>query len=128
MFSNFEFFFSFFFQLIFSYQGWKSQKACQNSNTGKTQIKLLHQNQSGLGLPCMSRPFLVGSLTLFFYVFSHRSSAITFLFLILANCVPHDSCTEKLAPISPKGLKFVVKIDFCTLIENLQLTEFSQKF
>ena len=38
-------------------------------------------------------------------------SAITFLFLILANCARDESCREKLAQISPKGPKFVVKAD-----------------
>ena len=36
-----------------------------------------------------------------------------FLFLILAKCDGDESCTGKLAPISPKGLKFVVQTDFC---------------
>ena len=39
-----------------------------------------------------------------------------FLFLILANCVRDESCREKLAPISPKGLKFVGQTGFCVHI------------
>ena len=38
-----------------------------------------------------------------------------FYFIILANCAIDESCTEKLAPISPKGPKFVVQAVFlCT--------------
>ena len=33
------------------------------------------------------------------------------LFSILANCIHDESCTEKIAPISPKGPKFVVQKD-----------------
>ena len=40
-------------------------------------------------------------------------SAVTFLLLTLANCVRDKSFREKLAPISPKGLKFVAQTDFC---------------
>ena len=35
-----------------------------------------------------------------------------FLLLILANCVWDESCREKLAQISPRGLKFVVQTNF----------------
>ena len=35
--------------------------------------------------------------------FSHWISAITFLLLILVNCVRDESCREKLAPTSPSG-------------------------
>ena len=35
------------------------------------------------------------------------------LFLSLAYCVRVESCREKLAPISSKGLKFVAKTGFC---------------
>ena len=34
---------------------------------------------------------------------SHRFLAITFLLLILANCVHYESCREKLEPIPPDG-------------------------
>ena len=36
-----------------------------------------------------------------------------FLFLILANCVRDESYKDKLAPISPKGQKFLSQADFC---------------
>ena len=32
---------------------------------------------------------------------------------MLANCVRDESCGEKLAPISPRGPKFVAQTDFC---------------
>ena len=32
---------------------------------------------------------------------------------MLAKCDRDESCTGKLAPISQKGLKFVVQTDFC---------------
>ena len=48
-----------------------------------------------------------------FLCFSHWFSVITFLLLILANCVRDESCREKLAPISPRGPKFVAHTDFC---------------
>ena len=38
---------------------------------------------------------------------------ITFLLLILVNCVRDESCREKLAPISPSGPKFVAQTDVC---------------
>ena len=41
-------------------------------------------------------------LTLVFMFFT-LILAITFLLLILANCVSDESCREKLAPISPNG-------------------------
>ena len=43
---------------------------------------------------------------------SHCFSAITSLFSMLAKCDHIESCTGKLAPISPKGLKFVAQTDF----------------
>ena len=52
-----------------------------------------------------------------------------FYFIILANCAIDESCTEKLAPICPKGPKFVVQAVFlCTacIDEELQQMEFSQ--
>ena len=36
-----------------------------------------------------------------------------FLFSILAKCDCVESCTGKLVPISPKGLKFEGQTDFC---------------
>ena len=36
-----------------------------------------------------------------------------FLLIISANCVRDESCGEKLAPISPRGPKFVAQTDFC---------------
>ena len=48
-----------------------------------------------------------------FLCFSHWFSAITFFLLILSNHVRDESCREKLAPISPKGPKFVAQTDFC---------------
>ena len=48
-----------------------------------------------------------------FLCFSHLFSAITILLLILANCVRDESCREKLAPISPRGPKFLAQTDFC---------------
>ena len=40
---------------------------------------------------------------LYFLSFSHQFSAITFLLLILANCVRDESCRQKLEPISADG-------------------------
>ena len=37
----------------------------------------------------------------------------TFLLIILANCVRDESCGEKIAPISPRGPKFVAQTDYC---------------
>ena len=39
--------------------------------------------------------------------------AITFILIILANCVRNESCGEKLVPISQRGPKFVAQTDFC---------------
>ena len=49
----------------------------------------------------------------FSFLFSHWFPAITFLFSIFADCVRDESCTEKIASISPKSQKFVVQTDFC---------------
>ena len=53
------------------------------------------------------------STKLDFLCFSHWFSAITFLLLISANCVRDESCREKLAPISPRGPKFLAQTEFC---------------
>ena len=39
--------------------------------------------------------------------------AITFLLLVLANCVRDKSGKEKITPIYPKGPKFVAQADCC---------------
>ena len=49
-----------------------------------------------------------------FYVF-HIDFRQYFLLIILANCVRDESCGEKLAPISPRGPKFVAQTDLCVL-------------
>ena len=48
-----------------------------------------------------------------FYVFHIDFSDIFFLLIILANCVRDESCGEKIAPISPRGRKFVAQTVFC---------------
>ena len=48
-------------------------------------------------------------------------SAITFLFSILAKYDRDEGCTGKLAPISPKGPKFVVQTDFLYIDEKLAI-------
>ena len=44
-----------------------------------------------------------------------------FLLIILANCVQDESCGEKLAPISPRGPKFVAQTDFVCIDEDLTI-------
>ena len=57
---------------------------------------------------------------------------MTFLLIILANCVTDESCGEKFAPISPRGPKFVAQIDFCVnrlkLCNKLNSAKFSKSF
>ena len=48
-----------------------------------------------------------------FYVFHIDLRDNFFLFSMLAKRDRDESCTGKLAPISPKGPKFVAQIDFC---------------
>ena len=78
-----------------------------------------------------------GNLTLtepklHFLCFSHWFSAIYFLLLILANCVRDESCREKLAPISPRGPKFLAQTDFCAIrwrfCNKLNSAQFSKSF
>ena len=45
--------------------------------------------------------------SIFFLCFSHLFSAITFLLLILVNCIRDESCREKLAPTSPSGSNII---------------------
>ena len=49
---------------------------------------------------------------------------------ILANCVRDESCREKIAPIYPKGPKFVGanRVLHTANMKILQIIEFGQKF
>ena len=59
---------------------------------------------------CLSHPMNINSS---FYVF-HLDFRWCFLLIsMLAKCDRDESCTGRIAPISPKGLKFVAQTDFC---------------
>ena len=51
-----------------------------------------------------------------------------FLFSMLAKCDLDESCTGKLAPISPKGPKFVAQTDFLYIDEEFAIYGIQPKF
>ena len=67
-----------------------------------------------------------------FYVFHIDFRRQLFLFSMLAKCDRDESCTGKLAPISPKGPKFVAQTDFCVhrwrIWDKLNLAKISKSF
>ena len=47
---------------------------------------------------------------------------------MLAKCDRDETCTGKLAPISPKSPKFVAQTDFCVLGEEFAINGIQPKF
>ena len=47
---------------------------------------------------------------------------------MLAKCDRDESCTGKLAPISPKGPKFVAQTDICAIDEEFAINGIHPKF
>ena len=63
-----------------------------------------------------------------FYVFHIDFGDNFFLFSMLAKCDRGESCTGKLAPISPKGPKLVAKTEFVYIDEGFAINGFQPKF
>ena len=76
---------------------------------------LIFQTLKGSLLPVRMKKFhpKMKALNSSFYVFHiDFRHLIFFIFSMLAKCDRNESCTGKLAPISPKGPKVVTQTDF----------------
>ena len=75
-----------------SYLDWNSLKSLSEKQTGKTLIRLLLQNQSDLGLPCLSRLFWKATTvqnfrTFIYHTCTLESSSIEMLFFFSLSSI-----------------------------------------